>query len=311
VPSRGAHAEEAGVSRTSSIRSWLFVPGDSARKQEKGAASAADALILDLEDSVAAELLPQARAQVRQFLSSSAGRSAQQWWVRVNALGSGKLAADLEGVMAGAPDGIVLPKVSSAREVEEVSRLLALLEREHGGADGVTRLMVIATETPQSLFTLGEYATTANARLAGLTWGAEDLSAALGAEARAADGTLSFTFELARSMCLLAAGAAGVPAIDGVCVALKDSMQLGREAERAARDGFTGKLAIHPAQLETINAAFSPQPAEVARARAVIAAFAAAPDAGVLSLDGQMLDRPHLVRAQRILARAEHVRVRS
>lgn len=299
------------MSHTSSIRSWLFVPGDSARKQEKAAASAADALILDLEDSVAAEMLPQARARVRQFLSSRGERSAQQWWVRVNALGSGKLSADLEGVMAGAPDGIVLPKVSSAREVDEVSRLLGLLEREHRGAHGVTRLLVIATETPQSLFTLGEYATAANARLAGLTWGAEDLAAALGANARAADGSLSFTFELARSMCVLAASAAGVPAIDGVCVALKDSAQLTREAERAARDGFTGKLAIHPAQVEIINAAFSPQPAEVARARAVIAAFAAAPDAGVLSLDGQMLDRPHLVRAQRILARAEHLRVRS
>lgn len=309
---RRAHAEEAApVSYASCVRSWLFVPGDSARKQEKAATSRADALILDLEDSVTADLLPQARTRVRQLLSSRAQRSAQQLWVRVNALSSGKLSADLEEVMAGAPDGIVLPKVSLAREAVEVGRLLSLLERQHGYADGATPLMVIATETAQSLFALGDYASTANPRLAALTWGAEDLSAALGANARAADGTLTFTFELARSMCLLAASAAGVPAIDGVCTDLRNPAQLTREAERAGRDGFTGKLAIHPAQVETINALFNPQPAEIARARAVIAAFAAAPDAGVLSLDGQMLDRPHLVRAQRILARAERARVRS
>jgi citrate lyase subunit beta / citryl-CoA lyase len=287
-----------------SIRSWLFVPGDSARKQEKAAASPADALILDLEDSVAAQLLPQARERVREFLAAHEERSRQQLWVRVNALASGKLPADLAAVMPGAPDGIVLPKASFAREAVEVARLLGQLERELDRAPGATRLLVIATETAQALFALGEYATTANARLAGLTWGAEDLSAALGAAAYAADGSLTFTFELARSMCLLAASAAGVPAFDGVCLDFRDTEALIREAARACRDGFMGKLAIHPAQVAPINAAFSPQPQEVARAREIIAAFAAAPDAGVLSLDGQMLDRPHLIRAQRILARA-------
>jgi citrate lyase subunit beta / citryl-CoA lyase len=292
------------MSAVAAVRSWLFVPGDSARKQEKAAASVADALILDLEDSVAAELLPQARARVCDFLFSRPERSKQQIWVRVNALASGKLSADLAAVMAGAPDGIVLPKVSSAREALEVSRLLLPLEREHDCTPGATKLVVIATETAQALLAFGDYATTANARLAGLTWGVEDLSAALGAAAREADGSLTFTFELARSLCLLAAAAAGVPAIDGVCVDFRNDGALIREAARAARDGFMGKLAIHPAQVGPINAAFSPQPEEIARAREVIAAFAAAPNAGVLSLDGQMLDRPHLIRAQRILERA-------
>lgn len=292
------------MSAVASIRSWLFVPGDSARKQERAATSAADALILDLEDSVTAEALPRARARVHDFLAARERHSTQQMWVRVNALASGKLSADLSAVMPGAPDGIVLPKVSSARETLEVGRLLAQLESEHARSPGATKLLVIATETAQSLFALGEYASIANARLAGLTWGAEDLSAALGAVAHEVDGSLTFTFELARSLCLLAAGAAGVPAFDGVCVDFRNNDALVREAERACRDGFMGKLAIHPAQVGPINAAFSPQPHEVAHAREVIAAFAAAPDAGVLSLDGQMLDRPHLIRAQRILERA-------
>jgi citrate lyase subunit beta / citryl-CoA lyase len=294
------------MSGAASVRSWLFVPGDSARKQEKAAASAADALIFDLEDSVTEELLPQARAQVCAFLASHRSRAGQQLWVRVNALASGKLPADLAAVMPGAPDGIVLPKVSFAREALEVGRLLSDLERKFDRPAGVTQLLIIATETAQAPLALGDYATTANARLAGLTWGSEDLSAALGASARGADGSLTFTFELVRSMCLLAAAAAGIPAFDGVCVDFRNHDALTREAARACRDGFMGKLAIHPSQIGPINAAFSPQPEEIARAQAIIAAFAAAPHAGVLSLDGQMLDRPHLLRAQRILERAAH-----
>jgi citrate lyase subunit beta/citryl-CoA lyase len=297
------------MSAVASIRSWLFVPGDDARKHDKASTSGADALIFDLEDSVTAELLPKARTRVRNFLASHRERSALQLWVRVNALASGKLADDLAIVMAGAPDGIVLPKVSAAREAVAVGGLLSALEEKFGTPTGGTQLLVIATETPQALFALGDYATTANARLAGLTWGAEDLSAALGAAARDAAAAFTFTFELVRSMCLLAAGAAGVPAFDGVCVDFRNSDALQREAARACRDGFSGKLAIHPSQVGPINAAFSPQAAEVARARQVIAAFAAKPDAGVLSLDGQMLDRPHLVKAQRILARAARAAV--
>jgi citrate lyase subunit beta/citryl-CoA lyase len=297
------------MSAVASIRSWLFVPGDDARKHDKASTSGADALIFDLEDSVTEGLLPKARTRVRNFLTSHRERSAPQLWVRVNALASGKIADDLAIVMAGAPDGIVLPKVSAAREAVTVGALLSALEEKFGTPTGRTQLLVIATETPQALFALGDYATTANARLAGLTWGAEDLSAALGAAARDAAAAFTFTFELVRSMCLLAAGAAGVPAFDGVCVDFRNSDALQREATRACRDGFSGKLAIHPSQVGPINAAFSPQPAEVARARQVIAAFAAKPDAGVLSLDGQMLDRPHLVKAQRILARAARAAV--
>jgi citrate lyase subunit beta/citryl-CoA lyase len=292
------------MSAVASIRSWLFVPGDSERKQEKAAACAADALILDLEDSVSAEQLPQARRRVCAFLGAARRAGGQQVWVRVNAPSSGQLAADLEAVLGARPDGIVLPKVT-AREALGVARHLTTLEREHELAAGGTPLLVIATETAPALFALGDYATTHNPRLAALTWGAEDLSAALGASAYEADGSLTFTFELARSLCLLAATAANVPAIDGVCVDFRDEARLAREASRAARDGFAGKLAIHPGQITAINAAFSPQPQEIARARAVVAAFAAAPNLGVLSLDGQMLDRPHLVRAQRLLARAE------
>jgi citrate lyase subunit beta/citryl-CoA lyase len=297
------------VSAVASIRSWLFVPGDDARKHDRASSSGADALIFDLEDSVTAQLLPKARTRVRNFLASHRERAAQQLWVRVNALASGKLADDLAIVMAGAPDGIVLPKVSAAREAVEVGHLLAPLEEKFGTPPGRTQLLVIATETPQALFALGDYASTENPRLAGLTWGAEDLSAALGAAARDADGAFTFTFELARSMCLLAASAAGVAAFDGVHVDFKNTDALKGEAARACHDGFSGKLAIHPEQVGPINAAFSPRAAEVAHAREVVAAFAAKPDAGVLSLDGQMLDRPHLVKAQRILARAARMAV--
>jgi citrate lyase subunit beta/citryl-CoA lyase len=293
------------------IRSWLFVPGDSAKKQEKAAMSAADAVILDLEDSVAPQLLPQARSQVCELLRLRADRSAQALWVRVNALSSGKLFDDLVGVMPGVPDGIVLPKVSSAGEVAEVARHLSQLEREAGVPCGAIKLLAIATETAQSVLALGDFATRVNLRLAGLTWGAEDLSAALGAAAREDNGSFTFTFELARSMCLLAASAAGVPCIDGICVDFRDPAAVTREALRACRDGFTGKLAIHPAQVEPINAAFSPQAPEIDRARQIVAAFAASPDAGVLSLDGQMLDRPHLIKAQRVLERAARAQVRS
>jgi citrate lyase subunit beta/citryl-CoA lyase len=299
------------MSSAASIRSWLFVPGDDAKKQDKALASGADALILDLEDSVTAELLPKARARVRNYLASHRERSQQQLWVRVNALASGKLADDLSLVMAGAPDGIVLPKVSAAREALEVGGLLTDLEEKFGTPSGHTQLLVIATETPQAMFGLGGYVSIANPRLAGLTWGAEDLSAALGAAARDADGAFTFTFELARSLCLLAAACGGVPAFDGVCADYRNNDALLKEAARAARDGFAGKLAIHPAQVEAINAAFTPQAAEVAQAEAVVAAFSANPTAGVVGLNGQMLDRPHLLKAERILERAARVAVRA
>lgn len=293
---------------TAPLRSLLFVPGDSERKQAKALQTGADALILDLEDSVAEAALPAARARVRDFLDAHApGARSAQLWVRPNALASGKLLEDLEAVLAGRPDGVVLPKVSSARELREVDRHLSTLEARDGLAEGSTRVIVIATETPRALLNLGEYSPeTAGARLSGLTWGMEDLSAALGALAKTeADGSLTPVFQLARSLCLIAAAAVGVPAIDGVHADFRDREGLEREVARARRDGFRAKLAIHPDQVPVINAAFSPSEAELEHARRVVAAFEASKGAGVTSLDGKMLDRPHLILAQRLLALAK------
>jgi citrate lyase subunit beta/citryl-CoA lyase len=286
------------------MRSLLFVPGDSERKQAKALQSGADALILDLEDSVAEEALPAARKRVREFLGCAS--RTQQLWVRPNGLASGKLNTDLEAIIAGKPDGVVLPKVSSVREVQQVARQLSELEARTGLAAGSTRIIVIATETPQALLTLAEYTPeTAGERLTGLTWGMEDLSAALGALGKTEpDGSLTPVFQLARSLCLITAAAAGVQAIDGVHADFRDKAGLEREVARARRDGFTAKLAIHPDQVPVINAAFSPSAAEVEHARRVVAAFEASQGAGVTSLDGKMLDRPHLVLAQRVLKRS-------
>ena len=305
MPPGGAHAQEArNVTSRAPLRSLLFVPGDSERKQAKALQAGADALILDLEDSVAEAALPAARARVREFLASST--RTQQLWVRPNGFASGKLLDDLTAILPGRPDGIVLPKVSSVREVHEVGRSLAELEARVGAASGSTRVIVIATETPQALLTLAEYTPeTAGERLVGLTWGMEDLSAAIGALGKVeVDGSLTPVFQLARSLCLITAAAAGVQAIDGVHADFRDRSGLERDLARARRDGFTAKLAIHPDQVPLINAAFSPSAAEIEHARRVVAAFEASRGAGVTSLDGKMLDRPHLVLAQRVLERA-------
>jgi citrate lyase subunit beta/citryl-CoA lyase len=298
------------------LRSWLFAPGDRARKQEKPRASAADAVILDLEDSVAVAQLPAARARVAQLLRSRPQDAAPQLFVRANAPSSGLLRGDLEAVFAGgAPDGIVLPKVSAAGEVAEVARRLAVLEQRLGVSVRSTRLLIIATETPAGVLALPQYPAilggvrTLRQRVAGLTWGAEDLSAALGVRAqRDGAGALTFTFQLARTHCLLAAAALGVQAVDGVCTDFRDPARLQHELEAARRDGFSGKLAIHPDQIAAINAAFAPTEAEREHAQRVVAAFATAPSAGVVSLDGRMIDRPHLLQAQRILAVAQRAR---
>jgi citrate lyase subunit beta/citryl-CoA lyase len=285
------------------LRSLLFVPGDSERKQTKALGAGADALILDLEDSVEETQLPAARARVRAFVSGNRTAAGPQLWVRVNSLGSGKLLEDLVATIGARPDGIVLPKVSSARELVEVGHYLSALETREGIAESSVRILVIATERPAALLALGEYSpATAGKRLAGLTWGMEDLSAALGALGKTEDdGSLTPVLQLARSLCLIAASAAGVQAIDSVHADFRDMAGLERDVSRARRDGFTAKLAIHPDQVTVINAAFSPTPAEIERARRIVAAFEAAPGAGVTSLDGQMLDRPHLVLARRVL----------
>lgn len=285
------------------MRSLLFVPGDSERKQAKALGSGADALILDLEDSVAEAQLPAARTQVAGFLKANQAGSGPARWVRVNSPSSGKLLDDLVAVIGGRPDGVVLPKVARAQEVRDVANYLAALEAREGIERGSTRIIVIATETPQALLTLGEYGGDgAGARLSGLTWGMEDLSAALGLiEKTEQSGALTPVLELARSLCLVAAGAAGVQAIDSVHADFRDSAGLKREAVRGRRDGFTAKMAIHPDQVPVINEAFSPTAAEIEHAKRVVAAFDADPNAGVTSLDGRMLDRPHLVLARRVL----------
>jgi citrate lyase subunit beta / citryl-CoA lyase len=302
------------VSRTASagLRSWLFVPGDSERKQTKALTVAADALILDLEDSVAPAQLPAARTRVAALLGAPSGSNAAELWVRVNPPSTDLMRADLAALFAaGAPAGVVLPKVSSPEEILMTAEQLAALERTRGTRDGSTRLLIIATETPAGLLSLPRYpgvlaGTPAAARLAGLTWGMEDLSTALGARGkRNAAGALTFTFQLARTQCLLAAAALDVQAVDQVFTDFRDGTGLAAELEAARRDGFSGKLAIHPDQVGAINAAFTPSAAERAHARRVIAAFAAAPGAGVATLDGQMIDRPHLLQAQRMLAAEE------
>jgi citrate lyase subunit beta / citryl-CoA lyase len=309
-------AATAAVGEAPPLRSWLFVPGDSERKQEKALATPADAIILDLEDSVAAERLPQARERVSRLLAAHRRSPGPQLWVRVNAPSSGQMPADLDAVFAGgAPYGVVLPKVSTAAEIARAARYLDMLETQVGTPVRRTRLLVIATETPRGLLALPQYPAALDAmpavaaRLVGLTWGVEDLGTALAVRARhETTGGLTFTFQLARSSCLLAAAALGIQAIDGVHTDLRDSAGLREELASARRDGFSGKLAIHPDQIAAINAAFSPTPAECEHAQRVVAAFAAAPEAGVVSLDGRMLDRPHLLQAQRILAGARGAR---
>jgi citrate lyase subunit beta/citryl-CoA lyase len=286
-------------------RSMLFVPGDSERKLAKGEGAGADALILDLEDAVAAERRPFARGLVREYLSARrADARRPALWVRINPLDSADALADLAGVMPGAPDGIVVPKTGSGADVIRLDHFLSALEAREGIDPGRTRILPVATETAGALFQLSSY-TGASARLHGLTWGAEDLPAALGASTnRGPDGELAFVYQLARALCLAAAVAAEVQPLDTVYPDFRDQAGLERNAARARMDGFTGKIAIHPDQVPVIQTAFTPTAAELAHAHAVVAAFDANPDAGTVALEGKMLDRPHLVQARKTLARA-------
>ncbi len=313
MPPRRADAEEARMSGAA-LRSLLFVPGDSERKLVKGLASGADALIVDLEDSVAPQRLGFARGQVLEFLQTNAASAGPELWVRVNSLASGRLYEDATAVLAGRPAGLVLPKVDSYADIERIALTLEAIEAGNGLPVGSTALLVIGTETPAGLLALPSYPQAAAVRrasarrLAGLTWGMEDLSAALGARVRHnPDGTLRPVFEHARTTCLLAAAALGIAAVDGVYVDFRDADGLRREAEQARGDGFGGKLAIHPGQVPVINAVFTPSAQELEWARRVVAAFEAAAGAGVTALEGQMIDRPHWLLAQRILATAAAV----
>ena len=235
------------------LRSFLFVPGDSERKLARGAGSGADALILDLEDAVTAEHKAAARHTVREFLLANPQRERTQLWVRINPLDSSDASADLSAVIGARPDGIVQPKTRSADDVVRLVRCLDELEAQHGLAAGRTRILPVATETAQSLFAMGGFAI-GGPRLLGLTWGAEDLSSAIGASAnREADGRWTQPYQLVRSLCLFGASAAGVAAIDTVYVELRNPEGLRAECAEANRDGFVGKLAIHPDQIAIIN----------------------------------------------------------
>ena len=292
---------------TPAIRSWLFVPGDSERKLAKAADAGADALILDLEDAVAAQHKEHARAQVAAFLRArTPDRDAGRLFVRINPLDDSAALADLVATVPAAPDGIVLPKCAGPADVRRLSHYLDALEAQAGLAGGAIAIVPVATETAAAPFTLGDYAGAGLDRLAGLTWGAEDLATALGASTnRGADGGWALTYRVVRTLTLLGARAAGVQAIDTLIADFRDEQAL-RQASRASRaEGFTGRLAIHPAQVAAINESYLPSADEVAHARRVVAAFEGAPEAGTVGLDGRMLDRPHLAQAQAVLAQAD------
>lgn len=286
-------------------RSYLFVPADSERKLAKAAASGADALIADLEDSVTPAARRKARALAAGFIKD--GHDADVW-LRINALDSEDSLEDLKAVMPAAPHGIVLPKPTSAGDAKLLSKILLVHEEENDLEPGSTAIMPIATERPVALFSMDGYADSTR-RLGGLTWGAEDLATALGASANRDDnGEWLPPYQLARTLCLLAAAAAGVPAIDTVYTDYKDEKGLARYAAAARRDGFEGMLAIHPGQVQIINDAFVPTRGETERAQRIVELFAANPDAGTLGLDGEMIDRPHWLQAKRILETANRLK---
>src|SRR5437764_6625652 len=280
------------------MRSLLFVPADSERKLARGLESGADALILDLEDSVAAPNRQTARKLAREFLEAHGSERIRRY-VRINPLASGLALDDLAATVGGRPDGILLPKCVPD-DVRTVDHYLSACETAAGATLGAIPVIAIATETPEAVFALGNYRGV-SPRLEAITWGAEDLSACLGGSNRTIEGDYDGPYKLARSLCLLAAAAAGVVAIDTIYTDFKDPDGLKAECVAARRSGFAAKMAIHPAQLATINEAFSVSAAERDWAERVIAAFAANPDAGTLALDGKMIDKPHLTLARRLL----------
>ncbi len=281
-------------------RSYLFVPADSERKLAKAGDTGADALILDLEDAVAEDARPAARRLAAEYLEDR-----DDTWVRINPLDSEHALEDLAAVMPSAPAGIVLPKPRSPADAVALAQRLDELEQEHGIVGGQTAILALCTERPEALFTLQAYAG-ATPRLSALSWGAEDLSAALGAATnRDESGNWLPTYEMARSFCLLAAAVAEVAAIDTVYTDFRDLDGLLGYAQNARRDGFSGMLAIHPAQVDVINAAFVPSRAEIEQAERIVALFDENPGAGTIGMDGRMIDRPHLVQAQRLLKLAQ------
>ena len=284
------------------MRSLLFVPADGGPKLDKAMASGADAIIIDLEDSIAHERKEQARAAALDFLKSAqATKQRPRLLVRINGLDTGMTDADLAAIVPGKPDAIVFPKAEGGSSVVHLDAKLTAREAMAGLPEGQIKILAQAVESAAGLFLAGTFRGT-SARLIGLTWGPEDLSAEFGAETnRDPQGLLTEPYRLARSICLYGAAAAKLPAIETVYVDFRNSEGLRRDTQDARRDGFTGRLAIHPAQVPVINEVFTPSPEQIAKAKAVVAAFAAQPGAGTIGIDGKMFDRPHLIRAQRLL----------
>jgi len=290
------------------LRSWLFIPGDSEKKLAKGATTGADALIIDLEDAVAPARRPIARELTRDYLRS-ADRSICQLYVRINPLDGADALLDLAGIIEGKPDGLILPKAETVADSDRLGYYLDALEVAGGIEQGNTKIFPIVTETPGAMLTLDGYQSV-NPRVVALAWGAEDLSAAVGASTnKDENGDLTAPYILARSLCLMAAYAAGVQAVDTVYTDFRDDDGLRTSSNQARRDGFTGKIAIHPNQVGIINDAFTPSADDLTHAHAVIDLFAENPDAGTLSLDGKMLDKPHLTQAERVIALAKQAGV--
>ena len=286
------------------MRSLLFVPADGGAKLDKATASGADAVILDLEDSIAPERKDLARKAALEFLkSASARKDRPRLLVRINGLDTGMTDADLDAVVAGKPDAILFPKAEGGATVTHLDAKLTAREAIAGLPEGAIKILAQTVKSAMGVFTAGTYKN-CSARLIGMTWGPEDLSSELGADAnREADGALTEPYRIARAMCLFGAAAAKVPAIETIHVNFRDAEILRRDTEIARRDGFTGRLAIHPAQVGVINEVFTPSAAQIENAKAIVAAFAAKPGAGTVGIDGKMYDQPHLKRALALLAR--------
>lgn len=288
------------------MRSLLFVPADGGPKLDKAMASGADAVILDLEDSIAPGRKAHARAAALEYLKAAQAENHRpRLLVRINGLDTGMTDADLDAVVAGAPDALLFPKAEGGATVTHLDAKLTAREAIAGLPEGSIKILAQTVESAAGLFTAGTYRNS-SARLIGMTWGPEDLSTELGAEAnREADGTLTEPYRLARSFCLFGAAASKVPAIETIHVNFRDPDVLRRDTELARRDGFTGRLAIHPAQVPVINDVFTPTQEQIEKAKALVAAFAVQPGAGTIGIDGKMYDRPHLLRAQALLARTK------
>lgn len=283
-------------------RSWLFAPGDSEKKMQKAMEGEADIVLIDLEDAVAPDAKANARGLVHDFIKANPQQS-RRLWVRINPLDGPYTLQDLAAIMPAQPGGIMLPKVYGRQDVETLDKYLAALEVANGIEQGSTPVIVLVTETAEGMFHCGDYKDAP--RLVALTWGAEDLADSIGASSnRDPDGSYSFTYELARSFCLMGAATAGVTAIETISADFRDLDALRQRAEKVRRDGYRGMLAIHPAQVPVINAAFTPTEAEIAEAQEIVDVFAANPGVGAIGWKGGMLDRPFLARAERLLRQA-------